>query len=137
MAATGDRRLGERIRAARQRAGLTQGDLVERLPSAPPRRGDKWLSSIETGYRNATPQDVAEIARALNTTTDELLLDDAAPSPLAPSLSPDESIVLFAYRHAAPQTRRSMLATARLVAEESEEYRADDPPAAGHAEAGL
>lgn len=112
--ATGDPALGRRIRDARMRAGLSQEQLAERLGWT-----KQTYSSRERGQRMPSPLDVADIARTLGVTTDELLIG----RPLVPN--DDEQLLLFAYRHAAPQARRSMMASARAIAEESAEYSAN------------
>lgn len=119
---TGDLERGARIRSARRRAGLTQRQLLERLPSAPPERDDTWISNIETGYRNPSVQDLAEICAALGVTTDSIVFGKTAPVP-----TEDEALLVYAWRKAAPIARRLLMASARAIAEDPAPYDPTPP----------
>lgn len=67
--------LGARIRAARERAGLSQPELAERAGVA-----KSFISMLETGKRARVGSDIlARIAVALDTTLDALMQDTLAP----------------------------------------------------------
>jgi transcriptional regulator with XRE-family HTH domain len=54
------RRVGAEIRRARQQAGLTQGEVAERLDSSAP-----YISNVEAGRVNLTLGQLARVADAL------------------------------------------------------------------------
>ena len=62
--------IGKRIRAIRQRRGLTQNDLSERIGRSP-----SYLSYIETGNKNMSLDTFVALANALGVSSDELLAD--------------------------------------------------------------
>lgn len=68
-------RMGERIRMARERAGLTQAQLGERTDLS-----TAHIGHIERGTRIASLETVFRIAQALHTSTDFFLLDAAQDS---------------------------------------------------------
>ncbi|MEZ4447682.1 MAG: helix-turn-helix transcriptional regulator [Polyangiaceae bacterium] len=77
--------LADRLRAVRERRGLTQVEAVARMPGSI-KRG--YLNDIEKGRRtNLTIEMLARIGRAYGMTVGELLdgvdypLDDDAPAP--------------------------------------------------------
>jgi DNA-binding XRE family transcriptional regulator len=51
---------GDQVRAAREKAGITQGQLAERLG-----KSRSWVTMIEGGKRNISPEDQAALAREL------------------------------------------------------------------------
>lgn len=61
-------RIGERIRALRERKGWSQGKLAERLKAHP-----QNVSQIERGVRGVSVQQVVRLARVLEVSTDEIL----------------------------------------------------------------
>lgn len=62
--------IGERVRALRQRAGLTQVRLAKMLGTS-----QAALSQIERGSRGLTVQQVVKLGRALKATPNEILGD--------------------------------------------------------------
>ena len=62
--------LGERIKAARQKKGLTQLHLAELLNCSSP-----YLSYVESGTKCVSLELLVEIANVLNVSADDLLLD--------------------------------------------------------------
>lgn len=116
---TGDPQLGRRIREARERAGMTQDDVVSQMRAMPEGRDRRWLSNIERGKTSMRLPEVAELSRVLGVTTDALLIGERGQP------STDEDLVLYALRHAEPAARRLLLASARAIAEESGGYRVD------------
>lgn len=65
-------RVGERIRLARERAGLTQAQLGEQTDLS-----TAHIGHIERGTRIASLETIFRIAQALHTSTDFFLLDTA------------------------------------------------------------
>lgn len=128
MPATGDPALGARLRELRKQAGLTQVELVARMKTAPRGRDGTWVSNVEGGRHMPTVRDVIELAAILGTTTDQILIGDHQPLD-------DERLLLFALRRATPQARRSLLASARAIAEEAAEYSVEDAPSPREGEA--
>lgn len=63
-------RLGKRIKAARKRKGMSQMKLSEVLDCTP-----NHLSYIENGNRNLSLAKFVQLANALGTSADELLMD--------------------------------------------------------------
>jgi transcriptional regulator with XRE-family HTH domain len=74
--AVSNREIGQRLKLLRQERGLTQTDLAQLVGLSQPN-----LSAIERGARAATLHQVIRFARALQSTTDEILLDEKAPAP--------------------------------------------------------
>lgn len=64
------RTLGDELRRAREDAGLSQGELADRMPSD---LHPKTLASYEQGARQCTVVRFCEIARALNVSPMDLL----------------------------------------------------------------
>ena len=62
--------LGKAVRAQREAKGLTQGDLVERIPSS---MKVDTVRRLENGYVKARPTTLAKIATALDTNAELLL----------------------------------------------------------------
>ena len=63
------RRLGALVRAARERAGLQQGDLAARL-GVP----QSVLSKIESGYREVTVLELRAICSALGVSLNDIVM---------------------------------------------------------------
>ena len=74
---TGNMELGRRIKDARERAGLTQDELVARIGGG---RTQKWLSGVETGRRGIDIQPLQNIARVLKIPLLELLGEGPPPA---------------------------------------------------------
>jgi transcriptional regulator with XRE-family HTH domain len=72
---------GKRVRILREDMGLSQSDLAERVEASGVHLRQTYLSELERTGKTPTGEIVAGIAKALNTTTDYLLLmnDDPAP----------------------------------------------------------
>lgn len=64
--------LGERLRAARVEAGLTQHQLVDGLASS------AYLSRIESGQRTPSPDLLRQFCERLGVTSEDLLRPDEA-----------------------------------------------------------
>ncbi|MBR3245864.1 MAG: helix-turn-helix transcriptional regulator [Parasporobacterium sp.] len=62
--------LGNRIRSARKRKGVSQSDLSEIIDKSP-----TYLSYIESGTKTMSLDTFVDLANALNVTADELLRD--------------------------------------------------------------
>lgn len=62
--------LGQRIRAVRNKKGLTQMALAERIETSP-----AYISYIETAYKSCSLDKLIQIANELNVSADELLID--------------------------------------------------------------
>lgn len=67
--------VGERIKVLRQEKGMTQVELARRLEIT-----QSNLSAIERAARGVTVNQVVRIARALDASTDEILLAEKAPA---------------------------------------------------------
>ena len=63
--------IGERIKQARKRRGLSQNSLAETID-----RSHTYVSYIESGIKGMSLDTFLEIANALNATADELLADN-------------------------------------------------------------
>lgn len=61
--------LAQRLRALRERAGLRQDDLADRL-----NRHQTWVSKVERGSRNVLPQDAMDWAEACGFTGEIVFL---------------------------------------------------------------
>jgi len=61
-------KIGERIRALRERKGWSQGKLAEVLGAHP-----QNVSQVERGVRGVSLQQVVQLARVLDVATDEIL----------------------------------------------------------------
>jgi transcriptional regulator with XRE-family HTH domain len=72
-----NKELGERVRAARMLAGLTQTELGQCLGLA---KGK--ISLIENGKRGLTAREAVEIARAVKRSVGDLLADDRPRTPI-------------------------------------------------------
>ena len=68
------RRLGEKVRTLRERAGLSQTELAEALDLSASSRG--YISEIESGKKVPPTGKIVQLARFFNVTTDYLLLDE-------------------------------------------------------------
>jgi transcriptional regulator with XRE-family HTH domain len=75
---TTSRQFGTKLRVLRQRAGWGQTELARKLGLK--RRG--YISNLEAGRKAPSPELVVQIADLFGVTTDYLLLDHDAPSPL-------------------------------------------------------
>ena len=62
--------LGQRIRTARRRRGISQMDLAKLIFTSPP-----YISYIENGTKGISMETFVLIANALNVSADELLYD--------------------------------------------------------------
>lgn len=67
--------IGEKIREARKRAGLTQWQLGNKIFVS-----ESYIALIESGKRNPSTSVLSKIAEALNLTTDHILFDTASRS---------------------------------------------------------
>ncbi|HLA64234.1 MAG TPA: helix-turn-helix transcriptional regulator [Rhodothermales bacterium] len=65
-------RFGEKLRALRNRGGLTLADLASRLGY----HTHSYLSEVESGKKAPTTELVVKVAREFGVTTDELLKDE-------------------------------------------------------------
>jgi XRE family aerobic/anaerobic benzoate catabolism transcriptional regulator len=72
------RDLGTRVRALRDARGLTRRELAERA-----RLSERFLAQVETGEGNPSVVSLSQIARALDTTTLDLLAAPARRKPIA------------------------------------------------------
>lgn len=112
----------KRIRLLREDRDIKQKDMAEKLG-----KSRSFMSEVESGKKNLTIQDIAEIARVLGTTTDYLLLltDDPNPpnssseyvslevrSPVERELLEDWADTIQDMSH---DQRRSLLETVRLL----------------------
>lgn len=61
--------LGKKIREVRQRQGVSQSQLAERLKYL----NQPQISKIEKGDRKATAQDLIEIAKALEVSVEDIV----------------------------------------------------------------
>lgn len=61
--------LGKKIREVRQRQGVSQSQLAERLKYL----NQSQISKIEKGDRKATAQDLIEIAKALEVSVEDIV----------------------------------------------------------------
>lgn len=102
------KRLGEKLRAARVKAGLTQEQV------AGERMATRTLQRLEDGEGNPTLATISELAEALGVPVVELLggRESAGKAPIQPHYdpSPEElARILYWLRHAEPVTRLSAL----------------------------
>ena len=67
--------IGRRLKTLREERGLTQVELAKKLGMR-----QSNISAIETGVRGATLHQIIRFARALEVSTDRILLDDKAPA---------------------------------------------------------
>lgn len=67
-------RLGEKVRRLRQRAGVSQAQLAQRLGLSQRSRG--YISEIERGTKIPPADKIVLLARFFHVTTDVLLLDE-------------------------------------------------------------
>lgn len=86
---SGDPQLAERIRKAREQAGMTQAGLATTTGFS-----QRKVSNIETATRNVSPQDLLALAKALGTTVGDLLGEEPSDADMAripgwSELSPD------------------------------------------------
>lgn len=65
---------GKRVRVLREDLGLSQSDLVGRVEASGVKLRQSYLSELERTDKTPTGEIVAGLAKALNTTTDYLLL---------------------------------------------------------------
>src|ERR1051326_1342743 len=79
--------VGKRLRAARERAGLSQRDLS--FPGCSP----AYLSRIEAGQRTPSLQLLRELGRRLGTTADYLAVGETA-SPVDPMTEAEVALAL-------------------------------------------
>lgn len=63
-----ENRTGEKIRAARKQAGLTQLQLADKIYVS-----ESYIALIESNHRNPSMHVLSKIAETLNLTTDELV----------------------------------------------------------------
>jgi transcriptional regulator with XRE-family HTH domain len=119
------KRIGQRLRAARQALGLSLADLSSRTGSLSKSR----ISNYEQGIRRMGLEEAQELALALGTVTPTYLLclDDKGP------LSQDERYLVDRYREADTRGRDTIL----KIAETQSVYRVDSKgsepePNAGH-----
>ena len=117
------KKIGQRLRAARQAQGLSLSDLSGRTGSLSKSR----ISNYEQGIRRMGLEEAQELALALGsvTATYLLCLDDKDP------LSEEERCLLERYRDSDPRGRETIL----KVAEGQAVYRADKPPRPADGEA--
>lgn len=67
--------IGADLRALRKARSLTLAELADHLG-----RSVGWLSQVERGLSEPTPEDLEEIARALDVSVGSLVVQDAAPT---------------------------------------------------------
>jgi len=112
----------KRIRLLREDREIKQKDMAGKLG-----KSKSFMSEVESGKKNLTIRDIAEIARVLGTTTDYLLLltDDPNPPHSTDELvslearTPDERALLEEWAETiqdmSQDQRRSLLETVRLL----------------------
>lgn len=127
--------LGDRLKAARKAAGLTQTELAEKA-------GLKWQSlvgNVETGGQEGTTN-IAKFAKVLNVNplwleTGSGPRESQAKEPDAEQYFPDEEArLLRAYRLASPDLRRSLLRQADGILDDLDNpsrLTGNDDPATG------
>lgn len=100
--------LGERIKQARKRLGMSQADLARKA-----RVSAAYLSELEAGHARRPSGDVLlRIASALDMTIAELLDEDVRPAPGEPE--PEPSLLEFARRRKLGRSDVRMLASIRF-----------------------
>ena len=101
-------RLGKRLRAARQAAGLSQEALAERCGLHP-----TYIGQVERGEKNATVESVSRIARGLGVSLSSFfeLIDDEHGADAAGLAT--EAYDLF--RSIAPDTQEKLIIILRTV----------------------
>lgn len=82
---TGDKAVGLRIKAARNRVGLSQIQVGERMGKT-----QAWVSAIETGLHAVRGPDLRRLAAVLETTPATILGIDGAAIPGWDALDDDE-----------------------------------------------
>ena len=114
--------LGERIRAAIKRAGLTQVELARRLSV-----GQQTVSGWANGAREPDAATIARIAEICGVSTDELLgratPGRADPDPLAPPVPSSVTRAIEAARHGDWEGLARALAESVLMHEHTEQMR--------------
>lgn len=100
-----------RIRELRKQAGLTQGELGERVGLH-----QTQIGNLENGGRNLTFEWARRIAKALDVRLADLLNEEDNPD----RLSDDERKLIHSFREASVEQRELV----RRVAEPVQEYRA-------------
>jgi transcriptional regulator with XRE-family HTH domain len=117
------KKIGQRLRAARQAQGLSLSELSSRTGSLSKSR----ISNYEQGIRRMGLEEAQELALALGTVTPIYLmcLDDTDP------LSKDERELVDRYRNTDVRGRDTIL----KMAEGQSVYRVEKPPVAADGEA--
>lgn len=118
-------KFGERLRAAREHAKLSQGELAERTKLSQP-----TISYLENPAKNATGSEFTiRLARACGVSVDWLAdeVGEMVPPQVGESdanpyrvEADDESILLRAFRMATPDMRRNLVRQARGILEDLE-----------------
>ncbi len=108
--------IGGRIRAARERCGLTQAALAGRIGVT-----RSAVAQWETGRSGQVGSNLAQIASVLGVGVEHLLLGGGGASVahelgLADRLGGDELALLRLYRSCSPEDRAALLRTARAFA---------------------
>ena len=78
---TGSKELGELLRRARERRGMSRNDLVEASGLSYP-----YVSQLETAYRMPSPAAIRKLADALGISLDDIFAAMSKPSPKPPSV---------------------------------------------------
>jgi transcriptional regulator with XRE-family HTH domain len=102
-----------RIRERRQKVGMTQEELADRIGT-----NQRQISKYENGHNDPTADVLAALARALDTTTDWLLgLTDTPERPLRTEadLNEDERELLLIYRSKPAARRKQVVEIAKVV----------------------
>jgi transcriptional regulator with XRE-family HTH domain len=72
--------VGQRVRAIRQKRGLTQQELADLLGT-----NQSHVANVERGERGVTLHQIVKMAKALQVSTDEILLGDKAAKDSTPA----------------------------------------------------
>ena len=101
-------KVGKRIQETRQRKGITQSELAQKLDMTP-----KYISNIECGGKNPTLETFVAIANALQIDANSLLVDVLDTSDEIKCSTLWEKLLAFP-----PEKRQKLLRIMDLIAEE-------------------
>ncbi len=101
-------KVGKRIQETRQRRGMTQSELAQKLGMTP-----KYISNIECGGKNPTLDTFVTIANALQIDANTLLVDVLDTSGEIKCSALWEKLLAFA-----PEKRQKLLRIMELIGEE-------------------
>lgn len=116
---------GQKLRAARKKAGLTQGEAAEKLNK---KRGS--ISYIEQGKFQPSQELVEEMAKLYGVEIEDFKKDYSQPGQLPPSLTESESLILNVWNRLDESGKVKLLATgqqliSQLEANETKETSAE------------